>query len=94
MAGEFPLAVRSVPGDLRRGVRYNDSSSQSGPVAPQGREMPMTPTPDRIKDEIRERFANVALSPQGETKFPVGPDSAKRLGYDPAEVDALPGHVT
>ena len=53
----------------------------------------MTPTPDRIKDEIRERFANVALSPQGETKFPVGPDSAKRLGYDTAEIDARPGPV-
>jgi SAM-dependent methyltransferase len=54
----------------------------------------MTPTPDRIKAEIRERFANVALSPQAETKFPVGPDSAKRLGYGPAEIDALPGAVT
>jgi SAM-dependent methyltransferase len=54
----------------------------------------MTPTPERIKEEIRERFVKVALSPQAETKFPVGPDSAKRLGYDPAEIDALPGPVT
>jgi SAM-dependent methyltransferase len=54
----------------------------------------MTPTPDRIKAEIREWFANVARSPQAETKFPVGPDSAKRLGFDPAEIDALPSPVT
>ena len=54
----------------------------------------MTPTPERIKEEIRERFVKVALSPQAETKFPVGPDSARRLGYDPAEIDALTVPVT
>ena len=26
--------------------------------------------------------------------FPVGPESAKRLGYDAAEIDALPSSVT
>ena len=43
---------------------------------------------------MKERFANVAAAPSQEKKFPVGPDSAKRLGYDPAEIDALPGPVT
>ncbi len=34
------------------------------------------------------------MSPAQEQKFPVGPDSAKALGYDAGEVDALPASVT
>lgn len=49
---------------------------------------------EKIKEQVRRRFVNVALDPAGEQKFPVGPDSAKRLGYDPAEIDALPPQVT
>ena len=48
-------------------------------------------------DEIHaaeQRFAQVARSPDLEKKFPVGPASAKRLGYDPQEIDALPTSVT
>ena len=48
---------------------------------------------DRIRAEIQQRFVKVALCPQGEKKFPVGPASAKRLGYDAAEIDRLPVRV-
>ncbi len=41
-----------------------------------------------------DRFRKVARDPQQERKFPVGPESAKRLGYDPGEVDALPASLT
>jgi len=34
------------------------------------------------------------MKPDQERKFPVGPESAKRLGYDPAEVASLPSSVT
>ena len=36
----------------------------------------------------------MARDPAGERKFPVGPDSAKRLGYDAAEINALPPRAT
>ena len=54
----------------------------------------MKQTPEQIKAEIKQRFVNLALAPQNEQKFPVGPASAKRLGYDPDEIDSLPGSVT
>jgi arsenite methyltransferase len=49
---------------------------------------------DQIKIGIRERFAKVALRPHDEQPFPIGPASAKRLGYAAAEIDALPASVT
>src|SRR5947209_4253687 len=54
----------------------------------------MSESPDQIKFMIEERFVKVALDPAGERKFPVGPDSARRLGYDAAEIDALPIQAT
>lgn len=54
--------------------------------------MPLQDT--EIKQQIRERFAHVARSPEGEHVFPVGPDSAKALGYDCNEIDGLPAEVT
>jgi SAM-dependent methyltransferase len=54
----------------------------------------MSETPDRIKAEIKQRFVDLALDPRGERKFPVGPDSAKRLGYGPDEIGALPESLT
>jgi arsenite methyltransferase len=54
----------------------------------------MSESPDRIKAMIEERFVKVALDPAGERKFPVGPESARRLGYDAAEMDALPPRAT
>jgi SAM-dependent methyltransferase len=55
---------------------------------------PIPPNPDDLRASVIERFTLVAKSPDQETKFPVGPQSAKRLGYDPSEVDALPASVT
>lgn len=54
----------------------------------------MQETPEQIKNEIKQRFVRVAQAPQQEKKFPVGPASAKRLGYDAAEIDDLPVSVT
>jgi hypothetical protein len=54
----------------------------------------MPNNPDAIRAAVEQRFAQVAPSPEQETKFPVGPASAKRLGYDPQEIDALPPSVT
>lgn len=47
-----------------------------------------------LKAEIRTRFALIALKPEDEGSFLVGADSAKRLGYDPDEIDALPPSAT
>jgi arsenite methyltransferase len=54
----------------------------------------MSESLDQIKAMIEERFVKVALDPAGERKFPVGPDSAKLLGYAAAEIDALPPRAT
>ena len=54
----------------------------------------MDPTPDQIRASIRERYANLARSPDSETTFPVGPESAKALGYPADEIDGLPPSVT
>ncbi|GAC1502075.1 MAG: hypothetical protein NVS1B2_27390 [Vulcanimicrobiaceae bacterium] len=47
-----------------------------------------------VNAEVRERFANLATDPAHEGRFEVGPTSAKRLGYDPATIDALPPSCT
>ena len=47
-----------------------------------------------IKRQIRIRFSNIAQSPESEQVFPVGPESAKVLGYDANEIDGLPVEVT
>ena len=49
---------------------------------------------DEIRDKVRRRFVKVALDPKAPQRHPTGPDSAKRLGYDPVEIDALPAAVT
>ncbi len=54
----------------------------------------MPETPEHFPDIVRERFAKVARSPDQESKFPVGPESAKKLGYDEGEIDDLPASVT
>ncbi len=45
---------------------------------------------DRIQAMIEERFTRVAVSPTTERTFPVGRESAIRLGYDADEIDGLP----
>ncbi len=54
----------------------------------------MDPTNSELVEAVRERFAKVARTPDGERKFPVGPTSKKTLGYDPNEIDALPASAT
>jgi arsenite methyltransferase len=54
----------------------------------------MNPTSVELQEAVRERFTKVARTPNEETKFPVGPASAKTLGYDSDEIDALPPSAT
>ena len=54
----------------------------------------MPTTADEIRAAVEQRFAQVARSPDQEQKFPVGPASAKKFGYDPLGIDALPPSVT
>jgi SAM-dependent methyltransferase len=54
----------------------------------------MPTTAEEIRAAVEQRFAAVARSPGEERRFPVGPRSAKKLGYDPHEIDALPDSVT
>jgi arsenite methyltransferase len=49
---------------------------------------------DEINEQIRQRFAKVALDPKAGQRHPAGPDSAKRLGYAAAEIDTLAPQVT
>src|SRR5262249_4056960 len=49
---------------------------------------------EEIRAAVEQRFAQVARSPDQERKSPVGPASARKLGYDPQEIDALPPAVT
>jgi arsenite methyltransferase len=53
----------------------------------------MPTTAEEIRAAVKQRFANIARSPDQEKKFPVGPASAKALGYDSQEIDALPPSV-
>ena len=53
-----------------------------------------TQQPDNLRASVIDRFRKVATAPDQEWKFPVGPESAKKLGYDLCEVDALPSAVT
>ncbi len=54
----------------------------------------MRETPEDIQTAVRQRFGKIAQTPGAEQRFPVGPDSARRLGYDPGEIDQLPRSVT
>jgi protein-L-isoaspartate O-methyltransferase len=54
----------------------------------------MIDLPDQIEAVIKERSVNAVVDLTGERKFLVGPDSAKRLGYDAIEIDALPPRAT
>ncbi|HHT9152790.1 MAG TPA: methyltransferase domain-containing protein [Candidatus Hypogeohydataceae bacterium YC40] len=47
-----------------------------------------------IKEQVQARFRRIASEPSSETRFSVGPESAKNLGYDPQEIDSMPSPVT
>jgi SAM-dependent methyltransferase len=53
-----------------------------------------TDRPEDLRATVLARFDAIGTAPEREKKFPLGPDSAKTLGYDPNEVDALPSSVT
>lgn len=47
-----------------------------------------------LRTEVQSMYARVAASPEGEFHFHRGPQYAtERLGYDPAELAALPADV-
>jgi hypothetical protein len=52
------------------------------------------PKPDDLRTSVVDRFSRIATAPEQERRFPIGPESAKRLGYDALEVDSLPPSVT
>ena len=54
----------------------------------------MNESPEEIRRSIKERYATLARSPGVEQGFPVGPESAKSLGYPVDEIDALPDSAT
>lgn len=54
----------------------------------------MNSSSTELRATVKDRFAKVAQAPDQETRFPVGPASAKKLGYDPSEIDALPPSAT
>lgn len=54
----------------------------------------MSESHEGIRASVRGRFATIAVTPACETKFPVGPESAKSLGYDSEAIDHLPVSVT
>jgi SAM-dependent methyltransferase len=53
-----------------------------------------TSQPEDLRASVIDHFSRIATEPEQERKFPVGPESARRLGYDDAEVDDLPASLT
>jgi arsenite methyltransferase len=53
----------------------------------------LRPRAPEIRAAVRERFRRIARAPGRQTRR-IGPAVAKTLGYDPAEIDGLPGPVT
>ncbi len=49
----------------------------------------MNEPPADLESSVRDRFAALACDPAAEKQFPVGPSSAKRLGYCADDIDAL-----
>ena len=46
--------------------------------------------PEALREEIKSKYREVALKPDGDYHFHTGRRLAARLGYDPAVVDAIP----
>ncbi|MDH5534505.1 MAG: methyltransferase domain-containing protein [Betaproteobacteria bacterium] len=46
--------------------------------------------PERLREEVKNKYREVACNPDGDYHFHTGRPLAKRLGYDPAVVDAMP----
>jgi SAM-dependent methyltransferase len=54
----------------------------------------MSEPPANLEVMVHDRFTALARNPAEEKRFPVGPDSAKRLGYPGQEIDSLPPTAT
>jgi SAM-dependent methyltransferase len=54
----------------------------------------MDQTSEAIQLSIKERYANLARCPGSERGFPIGPESAKSLGYPANQIDGLAESVT
>ncbi len=54
----------------------------------------MEDAPANVESAVKERFVALARNPTEEKRFPVGPDSARRLGYPSQEIDSLPAAAT
>ncbi len=50
----------------------------------------MEPNLNTIQEQVRRRFALVALDPRAEKRFEIGRTSALKLGYDASMLDLLP----
>jgi arsenite methyltransferase len=46
--------------------------------------------PDALREQVRDKYREVAVDPGGGFHFHTGRDLARRLGYETSEVDALP----
>ena len=46
--------------------------------------------PVALREEVKDKYREVACNPHGQYHFHTGRRAAKRLGYDPGIVDALP----
>lgn len=52
------------------------------------RELPVDPV--TLREEVKNKYRDVARNPNGEHHFHTGRVAARRLGYDPALVDSMP----
>jgi len=46
-----------------------------------------------LEQKVKAMYREVALDPQGEFHFEMGRALAERLGYAPADLDAIPGEA-
>jgi SAM-dependent methyltransferase len=46
--------------------------------------------PETLREQVRDKYREVAVDPDGQFHFHTGRGLAARLGYDPAAVEALP----
>jgi arsenite methyltransferase len=84
------LIVRISVGWVKGAVSWGEKPCLDRSVA-----MPTeSQQPANLRASVKDRFRSVAIAPDQERKFPVGPESAKRLGYDVTEVDSLPPSLT
>ena len=81
-----PVPVGSVKGAVSWGER--PCLDRSAAMSTESRQ------PAKLRGFVENRFRRIAMEPDRERKFPVGPESAKRLGYGCGEVDALPSSLT